>query len=236
MSDLPFTILFFAHFKELAGAPQVEIHLPPNATVADLKARLASVIPALVNALPTAVVAINQEFGFDEDLIPSGAEIAIFPPVSGGSGAVIQAQITTEPLDLNQLTAQHVDAETGAVCLFVGVVRGETHRSAAHTTASLEYEAYTAMAEAKLRQIGAEIQSRWPQVLQIALVQRIGILEPGAPSVAVICTAAHRDEGVFEAARYGIDRLKEIAPIWKKEIGPNGETWVDGDYHPQPGD
>ena len=79
MSDLPFTILFFAHFKELAGAPQVEIHLPPNATVADLKARLASVIPALVNALPTAVVAINQEFGFDEDLIPSGAEIAILP-------------------------------------------------------------------------------------------------------------------------------------------------------------
>jgi len=236
MTDQPFTILFFAHFKELAGAPQVVIRLSENATVADLKATLEASIPTLANALPTAVVAVNQEFGFDEDVIPPGAEIAIFPPVSGGSGAAIQVRITPDPLDLNQLTADHVDAETGAACLFVGVVRGETQRGAAHITASLEYEAYTTMAEAKLHQIGVEIQSRWPQVRQVVLVQRIGLLHPGTPSVAVICTAAHRDEGVFEAARYGIDRLKEIVPIWKREIGPDGTAWVDGDYQPQPGD
>jgi molybdopterin synthase catalytic subunit len=66
----------------------------------------------------------------------------------------------------------------------------------------------------------------------IAIVQRIGRLEPGSPTVLIACTAAHRDSGVFEAARYGIDRLKEIVPIWKKEFGPTGEAWVEGSYHP----
>jgi molybdopterin synthase catalytic subunit len=66
----------------------------------------------------------------------------------------------------------------------------------------------------------------------IAIVQRIGHLEPGTPTVLIACTAAHRDTGVFEAARYGIDRLKQIVPIWKKEIGPDGEVWVEGAYMP----
>jgi len=70
----------------------------------------------------------------------------------------------------------------------------------------------------------------------IAIVQRIGKLYPKTPTVLIACTAAHRDTGVFDAARYGIDRLKEIVPIWKKEFGPNGETWIEGDYIPKPGE
>jgi molybdopterin synthase catalytic subunit len=66
----------------------------------------------------------------------------------------------------------------------------------------------------------------------IAIVQRLGVLEAGSPTVLIACTAAHRDDGVFEAARYGIDRLKEIVPIWKKDVGPAGETWIEGSYHP----
>jgi molybdopterin synthase catalytic subunit len=66
----------------------------------------------------------------------------------------------------------------------------------------------------------------------IAVVQRIGRLDPMTPTVLIACTAAHRDTGVFDAARYGIDRLKEIVPVWKKEIGPNGEEWVEGEYLP----
>jgi molybdopterin synthase catalytic subunit len=88
------------------------------------------------------------------------------------------------------------------------------------------------MAEAKMRQVADEIRQRWPSVEGIAIVQRIGILYPGTPTVLIACTAAHRDTGVFEAARYGIDRLKEIVPVWKKEVGPHGETWVEGDYFP----
>jgi molybdopterin synthase catalytic subunit len=67
----------------------------------------------------------------------------------------------------------------------------------------------------------------------IAIVQRIGRLDPGTPTVLIACSAAHRDTGVFEAARYGIDRLKEIVPIWKKEVGPGGEEWVEGKYTPK---
>jgi molybdopterin synthase catalytic subunit len=70
----------------------------------------------------------------------------------------------------------------------------------------------------------------------IAIVQRIGRLFPGTPTVLIACTAAHRDTGVFEAARYGIDRLKEIVPVWKKEVGSRGETWVEGEYLPERGD
>jgi molybdopterin synthase catalytic subunit len=92
------------------------------------------------------------------------------------------------------------------------------------------------MAESKLQQLADEIRERWPAIESIAIVQRIGRLEPGTPAVMVACTSAHRDEGIFEAARYGIDRLKQIVPIWKKETGPGGDIWVDGDYHPNEDD
>jgi molybdopterin synthase catalytic subunit len=115
-------------------------------------------------------------------------------------------------------------------------VRAETNRNQQHKTEHLEYEAYRPMAEAKMRQVAGEIRQRWPAVEGIAIVQRIGRLEPGTPTVLIACTAAHRDQGVFEAARYGIDRLKEIVPIWKKEVGPDGEAWIEGSYHPGPED
>jgi molybdopterin synthase catalytic subunit len=92
------------------------------------------------------------------------------------------------------------------------------------------------MAEAKMCQITDEIRMRWPTVEGIALVQRIGRLLPGTLTVVIACTAPHRDTGVFDAARFGIDRLKEIVPVWKKEIAPDGEAWVEGDYFPRPGE
>jgi molybdopterin synthase catalytic subunit len=92
------------------------------------------------------------------------------------------------------------------------------------------------MAEEKMRQVADEIREKWEAVEGIAIVQRIGTLHPGTPTVLIACTAGHRDTGVFEAARYGIDRLKQIVPIWKKEVGPDGEEWGEGDYIPQPGE
>ena len=111
-------------------------------------------------------------------------------------------------------------------------MRAHTERGGEHETTYLEYEAYDPMAKEKMQQVVDEIRSRWSSVEGVAIVQRIGRLEPGTPSVMIACTAAHRDTGVFEAARYGIDRLKQIVPIWKKEVGPDGEVWVEGDYHP----
>ncbi len=144
--------------------------------------------------------------------------------------------ITESEIDLNNLLGQITLTSTGAAAIFTGMVRGETQRGEAHETRYLEYEAYVPMAEAKMRQVADEIRAKWPVIEGIAIVQRIGRLYPKTPTVLIACTAAHRDTGVFDAARYGIDRLKEIVPVWKKEIGPDGGEWVEGDYFPKPGE
>jgi molybdopterin synthase catalytic subunit len=144
--------------------------------------------------------------------------------------------ITEDEIDLDSLLASITLDSSGAAAIFTGMVRGVTARGEAHETVYLEYEAYIPMAEAKMKQVAEEIRSRWPVVEGIAIVQRIGRLYPKTPTVLIACTAAHRDTGVFEAARYGIDRLKEIVPIWKKEVGPDGEQWVEGEYMPRPGE
>ncbi|HET8562810.1 MAG TPA: molybdenum cofactor biosynthesis protein MoaE [Candidatus Binatia bacterium] len=144
--------------------------------------------------------------------------------------------VTEDELDLDDLLARITLTSTGAAAIFAGMVRGETQRGEAHATQYLEYEAYIPMAEAKMKQVAEEIREKWPTVEGIAIVQRIGKLYPKTPTVLIACTAAHRDTGVFEAARYGIDRLKEIVPIWKKEVSPEGESWVEGEYFPKPGE
>lgn len=141
-------------------------------------------------------------------------------------------KITNDVLDLDALLASITLPSTGAACVFTGMVRGITKRGEGHETIYLEYEAYVPMAEAKMKQVADEIRERWSSVEGIAVVQRIGRLEPMTPTILIACTAAHRDTGVFEAARYGIDRLKEIVPVWKKEVSPNGEEWIEGDYLP----
>ncbi len=143
------------------------------------------------------------------------------------------ALITEEELDLNDLMEQIVLPSDGAVAIFSGLVRGITERDQPHETDYLEYEAYKPMAESKMKQIADEIRARWTTIEGIAIVQRIGRLYPRTPTVVIACASPHRDTGVFEAARYGIDRLKEIVPVWKKEAGPNGEKWVEGDYIPK---
>lgn len=144
--------------------------------------------------------------------------------------------ITEDEIDLNDLLAQITLTSTGAAAIFTGMVRGETRRGEAHDTEYLEYEAYVPMAEAKMKQVADEIRAKWSSIEGIAIVQRIGKLYPKTPTVLIACTAAHRDTGVFEAARYGIDRLKEIVPIWKKEVSPGGQFWVEGEYIPKAGE
>jgi molybdopterin synthase catalytic subunit len=236
------TVLFFATLRERAGVLQASLQLPVGSDVAAFKQALFAAYPQLAPHAKAILVAINKEFAFDADPVPDGAEIALFPPVSGGSGAPpTQLTITEDALDLNAMLASITLPSTGAACFFSGMVRAETTRGEPHSTQHLVtqhlvYEAYVPMAEAKLAQVAAEIRLRWPAVEGIAIAQRIGTLQPGTPTVLIACTADHRDSGVFEAARYGIDRLKEIVPIWKKEVGPHGEEWVEGEYLPTESD
>lgn len=234
MNEATIQILFFAGLKERVGSGKMLQILPQGTSVADLKARLMEQYPRLDPLLAHSLAAVNQQYAFNEDILPDGAEVAFFPPVSGGAGDALPTvlRVDADPLDLDDLVRQITLPSHGAAVIFTGMVRGITRRGEAHETVYLEYEAYVPMAEAKLAQIAVEIRARWPTVEGIALLQRIGRLEPGTPTVLIACTAAHRDTGVFDAARYGIDRLKEIVPVWKKEVGPQGQEWVEGDYIP----
>ncbi len=229
-------VLFFATLKERAGVARAELELEDGADVADLKQALFASYPELPQHAADLVVAVNKEYADNATVIPEGAEVAVFPPVSGGSEFPEIFAVIADELDLNAMLAAITLPTTGAACFFSGMVRGVTTRGAGHQTEHLEYEAYQPMAEAKMQQVADEIRAQWPEVEGIAITQRIGVLQPGTPTVLIACTAGHRDSGVFEAARYGIDRLKEIVPVWKKEVGANGEMWVEGDYLPSTSD
>jgi len=198
-----------------------------------LKQYLIGQFPGIRPQLNKVLVSINQEIALEEDALPSGAEVAFLPPVSGGGGLPTITKIVEEPLDQNRLLEQITLESTGAACTFTGIVRGKTRCGREYSTTALEYEAYKPMAEAKMAQIADEIRQRWPEIEGIGIAQRIGYLEAGTVTVLVACTASHRDTGVFEAARYGIDRIKEVVPVWKKEIGPEGEEWVEGELNPR---
>jgi MoaE-MoaD fusion protein len=144
--------------------------------------------------------------------------------------------LTESELNINTLLTRITLPTTGASAIFAGLVRGQTSGADPHETTYLDYEAYGPMAEIKMRQVADEIRQKWPTIQGVAIIQRIGRLVPGTPSTLIACTSAHRNTGVFEAAHFGIDRLKEVVPVWKKEIGPKGEEWVDGHYHPKPGE
>lgn len=230
-------ILFFATLKEIVGSTEIQLEIEKGKTISDLKNRLLLEYPRLQQYLPIILVSINQNFAFDTDEILEDAEVAFFPPVSGGQlDKEITVEVSTDEFDFNALISHSIQNSTGAIVMFTGVIRGETNNSEHPKTSGLTYEAYTPMAEAKMRQVAEEMLDRWPTIEKIVIIQRVGYMDAGTPTVVVLCTSPHRHTGVFEAARYGIDRVKEIVPIWKKEIGPEGETWIEGDYIPGSGD
>jgi molybdopterin synthase catalytic subunit len=228
-------ILYFATLRDLIGQRKEKLEVPNGSTIADLKSKLGERGERIAIAVDVALFSINREFAFAEEMLHEGDEVGVFPPVSGGSPSTI-LKVTEAKLDLDGIVASITSETTGAVCTFTGIVRAKTSKPESHETAYLEYEAYEAMAEEKLQQVSDEIRKQWPAVEGVAIVQRLGHLEPGTPTVLIACSAGHRDSGVFEAARYGIDRLKQIVPIWKKEVGPSGESWIEGEYRPEPMD
>jgi len=208
------------------GVGEVESDLNEGATVGDLLKALHAEYPKLADLTSRTVISVNQEFVTPDNLLSDGDEVAIFPPVSGG---VDPFRVTFDPITLDEVAGLVVRPHTGAVATFAGVVRNVTGDN---EVAYLEYEAYEEMSLAKLRQVADEARARWPAIVDIAIVQRIGRLEVSDVAVVVAVSSGHRDEGCFEACRYAIDRLKQIVPIWKKEVGPTGEEWVEGDYYP----
>jgi len=226
-------VRLFATLRDRAKTNQVVVELADDATVGALRDQVAADYPALAAALPTCLVAVNREFAFADTPLHPGDEVALFPPVSGGADWPTITRITPDALDVNEVVHSLTLPTTGAVVAFTGTVRGSEQD---RQVVRLFYEAYAPMAETKLGQVVGEMRAKFPAVEGIALIQRVGMLAAGEPTILVAVSSPHRDQGCFEAARYGIDRIKEIVPVWKKEIGPNGEEWIEGHYTPKAGD
>ncbi len=232
-------IRLFATLKDRAGRDRIQVTVREPTTVQTLLQATAAAWPSLAAALPTSLVAVNKAFAGGDTPIRPGDEVALFPPVSGGNDFPypVYFAVTAEQPDLRAIHAHLTQPDVGAIVTFTGAVRGETQREGRPAaTLYLEYEAYQEMAEAKMARIAWEVWERWPLVKGIAIVQRVGKLEIGELTTLVACAAAHRDHGAFEAAHYGIDRLKEIVPVWKKEVGHDQSTWVEGHYRPTEAD
>lgn len=206
-------VRLFALYREAVGGGELEMEVE-GATVGHLLQALRQRFPRLNPHSP--VVAVNGEYAGPEATIKEGDEVALLPPFSGG-----EVRVTPEPLDAPAIAGALVRDVHGALVTFQGVVRG---RDGPRRVLHLEYEAYPEMAERKLKEIVAEVRARWP-VADVALHHRVGRVGVGEASLVVAVAAPHRREA-FAACRYAVDRIKEIAPIWKKEVFPDGEAWV----------
>ncbi len=226
------TVKLFARFKEAAGTGKLTLTLPDEATLGDLLAALPEKTGNLDLDARQTILSVNQEFATPDVVLHDGDEAAIFPPVSGGSTGEKFA-LTTQAISADAVSKLVTHPHTGAVVNFVGVVRNVSEGKA---VSSLEYEAYHQMAIAKMKQVANEARRQWPEIVDIAIVQRIGHLAVGDIAVVIAVSSGHRHQGCFEACQYSINRLKEIVPVWKKEIGPDGEEWIEGDHNPSLGD
>jgi len=214
----------FARLREQAGTDSENVEVSRGATVADVYDALRKAHQSLDPNRDSVRAAVNQEFAEWEVIVADGDEVAFIPPVSGGAHPVgVFFELTTDPLDPRRLEAAVAHAGAGAICTFTGIVRDSSRgRAVTH----LEYEAYPDMAKAEMRKIAGEIAERWPDA-RVAFAHRTGRLEIGEASVVVSVSCPHRAEAV-EACRFGIDRLKESVPIWKKEHAFDGSFWIEG--------
>ena len=224
-------LLFFATLKDIVGARQLQLDVPKGATVNDLWERLEASYPRLRPYRSIALTSVNEEYVDRAAAVSDGDEVAIFPPVSGGSTSDVALmerpreayRITREAIDARALASLMLRPEAGAICIFEGVVR---NNSKGKTTRFLEYEGYESMALKKMEEIGAFVRGAW-DIDSVAIVHRLGHMDIGETSVAIIVTSAHR-RASFDACEYAIDRLKKIVPIWKKEFSEDGEVWIEG--------
>ena len=215
----------FARLREQAGTDDESLELPAGSTVADVYAALRKSHPGLETDRNAVRAAVNQEFAGWDAVVVDGDEVAFIPPVSGGAHAVgVLFELTSRPLDARRMETAVAHAGAGAICTFTGVVRDNSRGS---SVTHLQYEAYAEMATAQMHRIADEIADRWPQA-RVAMAHRTGRLEIGEPSVVVSVSSPHREEAIA-ACKWGIDRLKETVPIWKKEYAADGTYWIEGD-------
>ncbi len=210
------TVLYFAAAREAAGVAREALETAPP-DVAGLRRALAERHPALARVLPRCRIALDEEFADDGAAVPDGAEVAVIPPVSGGSG---RYRVVDRPLCLAEVVDAVAAPGRGGIATFTGTVRAETR---GRRVLRLEYEAYAPMAERTLAAIGEALEREHGAA--VAIAHRVGSLAPGEAAVVIAAAAAHRTPA-FRACEAAIERLKREVPIWKREVFEDGSVWV----------
>jgi len=223
-------VLFFGVLKDVAGFAADNPDLPDPCTLADLLAHYATRNPVLSSHFAGMAMSINQEFARPSDSLKAGDEVALLPPVSGGSVAPARSAhcvITREVIDTAAIANALKHPEDGAAAIFEGIVRNNTR---GRQTLFLDYESYEAMALKKMEELAVQAMADF-KIRDVALVHRLGRLEIGETSVLIVVASAHRG-AAFDACRWLIDTLKKTVPIWKKEYFVDGAVWADGEPFP----
>lgn len=226
------TLRYFASVRELLARSREEINLPDGFSVAETMDCLGEQNPSLQPLLGSIIPMVNQEYVAHDQILEDGDELALIPPVSGGADSVSDFEtplfdVTTEPLDIGEITARVARPEAGATVTFTGYVRDHAR---GNDVVSLDYESYESAALKMLARIGDEVLLQWPDTLT-AISHRTGLLSVGEISVVIAVSSPHR-EAAFEAGKFAIERIKEIVPIWKKEQYADGSQWIgsEADY------
>jgi MoaE-MoaD fusion protein len=234
-NEIHVRVLFFGAARDAAGREELELSLSFPATVATAFAQLLADYPALARFGNSLLLAVNQEYALPDQEISDGDELAVLPPVSGGSDAgsadVSSAtsardffELTTDPIDVGAVARRIVLPECGATVTLDGYAREWTR---GRRTLYLVYEAYAPMALREMRRLGEQAHERF-EIAHLGIVHRTGRLEIGETSVVIAVSAPHR-RAAFEACEWAIRELKRTVPIWKKEVFEDGEVWVEGE-------
>lgn len=216
-------VMFFGMAHDLTGVAQERIEVPEGGCLGDLQAQCEARFPRLAEIAGSLISAVNQEVADRSRQLHDGDEVAFLPPVSGGAGDNF-CRLTRDPILTYDLSQGLKAPQDGAAVVFEGIVRDN---SRGKKTLYLEYEGYEPMALQKMEEIRSEVMQRY-SVDRVLIIHRLGRLEIGEASVAIIVTSAHR-RPAFEACQYAIDRLKQIVPIWKKEVFEDGAIWAEGE-------
>lgn len=225
------SVLFFGGARDAVGQEEVELSINPGSTAAQVFEQLVWSHPELQRFGKSLLLAVNQEYADPNREVRDGDELAIFPPVSGGSADVASVptahdffELTIQPIDVGAVARRVVLPECGATVTLDGYARGWTK---GRRTLHLVYEAYEAMALPEMRRLGEQAHEKF-DIAHIGIVHRTGRLEIGETSVVIAVSAPHR-RAAFAAGEWAIRELKRTVPIWKKEVFADGEVWVEGD-------
>jgi MoaE-MoaD fusion protein len=217
-------VLFFGILKDLVGSPAEPLRLPEGATLSDVLEHYASRIPRVRELTSSIAVSVNQEYASLDTKLNDDDEVALLPPVSGGSA---RASIVRQKIDSESLIHAIKCPEDGATVVFEGIVRNNTR---GRRTLYLEYEAYEPMALQEMERLCERALTQFT-VRDARIVHRLGHLNIGQTSVLIVVASAHRG-AALDACRWLIDTLKKKVPIWKKEYFSDGAVWADGEPFP----